>query len=49
MGGIDLKPSPGLSLVDGTAAQREFDAIRLKTERLIDTLPKAYDCLAAQP
>ncbi|MFE1413583.1 tryptophan halogenase family protein [Streptomyces sp. NPDC058746] len=48
MGGIDLKPSPALSLADGSAAEREFEAIRQKTARLLDTLPKAYDYFAAQ-
>lgn len=43
MGGLDLKPSPALDLSDPTLAQREFDAIRDKTEQLKKTLPKAYE------
>ncbi|MFF4016235.1 tryptophan halogenase family protein [Streptomyces sp. NPDC001843] len=43
MGGIELAPSPALALSDGTAARQEFDRIREKTERLVRTLPKAYD------
>ncbi|MFD3336888.1 tryptophan halogenase family protein [Streptomyces sp. NPDC058700] len=43
MGGIDLAPSPALALSDDTAARREFELIREKTERLVEVLPKAYD------
>lgn len=43
MGGLDLKPSPALGLSDPTLAEREFEAIRDKTEQLKKTLPKAYE------
>ncbi|AYG80724.1 Flavin-dependent tryptophan halogenase RebH [Streptomyces hundungensis] len=46
MGGIELKPSPALALSDPSAAEREFEAIRDKTRRLTQTLPKAYEYFA---
>jgi tryptophan halogenase len=48
MGGIDVHHSPALSLADPGPAEREFAAIRDKTRRLTETLPKAYDYFAAQ-
>ncbi|MEV5975392.1 tryptophan halogenase family protein [Streptomyces sp. NPDC052114] len=42
MGGIDLQASKALSLCDPTAAEREFTAIREKTQRLTEVLPPAY-------
>ncbi|MFE7594186.1 tryptophan halogenase family protein [Kitasatospora sp. NPDC057512] len=46
MGGIEVAHSPALNLSDGAAAEREFAQIREKTERLVATLPKAYDYFA---
>jgi tryptophan halogenase len=45
-GGIKLRPSPALSLTDGTATQKEFGAIRDKALHLTRTLPSHYAYLA---
>jgi tryptophan halogenase len=46
MGGIRLRPSPALSLVDQTATQKEFAAIRGRARVLAGSLPSHYEYLA---
>jgi tryptophan 6-halogenase len=47
MGGIEVAHSPALDLADETAALKEFEEIRAKADRLVETLPNQYDYFAA--
>ncbi|SDI11901.1 tryptophan halogenase [Actinokineospora alba] len=46
-GGIEVKHSPALDLADPTAAQVEFDRIRLKADKLVQELPSQNEFFAA--
>jgi flavin-dependent dehydrogenase len=43
MGGIELKPSPALSLADESAARKQFHEIHDQAESLIDALPTPHE------
>jgi flavin-dependent dehydrogenase len=41
-GGIPVRPSPALALIDDAAARKEFAAVRDMARHLVDTLPTQY-------
>jgi tryptophan halogenase len=43
LGGIPLRSSPALSLVDGTAAMKEFQLVRDQAQSLVDRLPSQHE------
>ncbi|MEV0230700.1 tryptophan halogenase family protein [Nonomuraea sp. NPDC050786] len=46
LGGVDVKPAPALALMDGTAADKEFQLIRDQSKYLLSKLPSQYEYLA---
>jgi tryptophan halogenase len=46
MGGIPLRPSPALSRIEDTVAQKEFQQIRDRAQELVMSLPNQYDYFA---
>lgn len=46
MGGIEVRPSQALSVIDGTAASKEFQLVRDKASHLVGTLPSQYEYFA---
>lgn len=46
LGGVPLKPAGALSLMDGTQAAKEFQAIKDEAQELVKRLPGHYEYLA---
>ncbi|MFG2292827.1 tryptophan halogenase family protein [Streptomyces sp. NPDC048603] len=46
LGGLDLRPRPGLALMDDTAATKELQLVRDQAASLVEQLPTHWDYLA---
>ncbi|MET8160160.1 tryptophan halogenase family protein [Sphaerisporangium sp. NPDC005289] len=46
MGGVPMKPTPALALMDGTAADKEFQMLKDESLDLVKRLPSQYEYLA---
>jgi tryptophan 6-halogenase len=45
-GGVDLRPTPALKLMDDSAARKEFERVRDRARSLVNTLPSQHEYFA---